>query len=104
MTPAARSARCWRRAPSASSSITRWVAGDYSGDDHYNLFTGKAIDNAGKEETAADDARVTFDDVKPDITVLKTALPASVPETGGNVTFTFKVTNNGPEAATITAV
>ena len=29
----------------------------------------------------------------PDITVTKTAVPASVPETGGEVTFTFKVSN-----------
>jgi len=45
------------------------------------------------------------DDVLPDITVTKTAnLPASVPETGGNVTFTYTVANNGTEAATITGL
>jgi streptogramin lyase len=43
-------------------------------------------------------------DVRPDITVTKTASPTSVPETGGNVLFTFKVTNNSVEAATITAL
>ena len=40
----------------------------------------------------------------PDITVTKTADPTSVPETGGNVTFTYAVTNNSAEAATITAL
>jgi hypothetical protein len=47
---------------------------------------------------------VTFIDVLPEITVSKTANPTSVPETGGDVTFTFVVTNNGPEAVTITAL
>ena len=31
----------------------------------------------------------------------KTANPTGVPETGGSVTFTFVVTNNGAEVATI---
>ncbi len=34
----------------------------------------------------------------PDISLTKTANPLSVPETGGEVTYTFVVTNNGAEA------
>ena len=40
---------------------------------------------------------VDFSDVLPDISVTKTADVASVPETGGDVTYTFVVTNNGAE-------
>jgi len=40
----------------------------------------------------------------PHITVTKTADPTSVPETGGDVTFTFDVLNDGPSAVTITAL
>jgi len=47
---------------------------------------------------------VTFDDVLPDISVTKTANPTSVPETGGNVTFTFVVTNDGAEDVTLTSL
>ena len=70
----------------------------------YNEFTGKATDNDGNEDTATDDETVTLTDVLPDISVLKTADPTSVPETGANVIFTFKVTNNGLEAATISSL
>ena len=41
------------------------------------------------------------DDVLPDITITKTADPTSIPETGGNVTFTFLVTNISLEDATL---
>ena len=39
-----------------------------------------------------------FTNVRPEISLTKTAYPASVPETGGEVTYTFVVTNNGAEA------
>jgi uncharacterized repeat protein (TIGR01451 family) len=40
-------------------------------------------------------------DAQPDIAIIKTANPTSVPETGGDVEFTIVVTNNGLEDATI---
>ncbi len=40
----------------------------------------------------------------PDISVTKTADPTSVPETGGDVTFTFVVTNDGVEDVTLTSL
>jgi hypothetical protein len=43
-------------------------------------------------------------DVLPEISVAKDAAPTSVPETGGDVTFTFMVTNKATEAATITSL
>ena len=45
-----------------------------------------------------------FTDVLPDISVTKTADVASVPETGGDVTYTFVVTNNGAESVTLTSL
>ncbi len=51
-----------------------------------------------------DSETVTFVNVPPGISVTKTANPTLVPETGGNVTFTFVVTNNAPEPATITGL
>ncbi|MGR8940829.1 MAG: hypothetical protein ACU83P_04485, partial [Gammaproteobacteria bacterium] len=49
----------------------------------------------------SDDATVTFTDVKPDIYVLKTANPTTVPETGADVVYTYQVFNNSIEAVTI---
>jgi hypothetical protein len=71
---------------------------------HTNVVTATTVDDEGTPATDTDDETVTFDDVKPDISVTKTANPTSVPETGGNVTFTYTVTNNSAEAATITVL
>ena len=40
----------------------------------------------------------------PTSAVTKTADVASVPETGGDVTYTFVVTNNGAESVTLTSL
>ena len=94
--------------PNASytCTFTEFISGDFGGPNHVNTATVIASDGDGNTDTASDDATVTFTDVLPDITVTKTAnpAPASVPETGGNVTFDFVVTNNSTEAATITAL
>ena len=78
-------------------------AGDYPGS-HVNVFTATVTDNDGNTGSATDDETVTYTEVLPDITVTKTANPTSVPETGGSVTFTYVVTNNSTEAATITVL
>ena len=89
------------------------VGGSYSGSftvalssdtltPHYNVVTATAVDDDGTPATDDDDATVTFDDTPPEITVTKTANPTSVPETGGNVTFTITVENTGDEAVTLT--
>ncbi len=84
---------------SCEFSITRWVEGDFSGPDHVNVFSAVAEDNDGTEATNTDDATVDFTDVAPAIEVTKTANPTAVPETGGNVLFTFVVTNTSTEEA-----
>ena len=98
--------RCYLTRPgNCEFSITRWVEGDFSGPDHVNVFTGKAKDNEGNEDTATDDATVDFTDVIPYIEVTKTAGPTAVPETGGNVLFTFVVKNtSSEEPVTITSL
>ncbi len=101
----AKSAPSWPRAPPATFSFTQWVEGDYSGPAHINVFTAKAIDNDNTEATDTDDATVDFTNVLPTIEVTKTADPTAVPETGGNVTFTFVVKNtSSEEPVTITSL
>ena len=51
-----------------------------------------------------DDATVTRTDVLPAVTVLKTADPLTVPETGGDVKFTYEVKNTGTVTAWITSL
>src|SRR5690606_28239775 len=80
------------------------VPGNGAGGTHINTFTAKAEDDDGNEVTDDDPATVTYSDVEPSIMVEKTANPTTVPETGGNVTFTYVVTNNGPVSATITSL
>ena len=72
------------------------IAGE-AGTSHVNTATATANDGEGGTDSASDDATVDFTDVLPDIAVTKTADVASVPETGGDVTYTFVVTNNGAE-------
>src|SRR5690606_16850963 len=45
-----------------------------------------------------------FDDVAPMIDVTKTASSASLPETGGSVTFTYRMTNTGAGDVTVTSI
>ena len=66
--------------------------------------TNTAYATDGTTQSEPDSETVTFVNIPPDISVTKTANPISVPESGGNVTFTFVVTNNAPEAATITSL
>ena len=51
--------------------------------------------------TDEDDATVAFTDLLPVIVVEKTAGVASVPESGGDVTFAVRVTNQSPEAVAL---
>ena len=83
------------------SVIFQIPAGDYPGA-HVNTFTATVQDGAGHSASDSDSETVTYTDVLPDVAVSKTANPTSVPETGGSVPFTFVVTNNSAEAATIT--
>ena len=71
---------------------------------HRNIVTATVVDDDNTPATDSDDATVTFEDVKPAISVVKTASPTVVPETGGDVTFTFRVENTGTEAVTIVSL
>ena len=73
-----------------------------AGTSHVNVFTAKAEDNEGTEASDTDDQTVYFTDVLPTIEVTKTADPTSLPETGGDVTYTFTVENQSPESVEIT--
>ncbi len=87
---------------SCSFTHTTTLTGDASGSAHMNTFTVTVEDNDGSTVTDSDDETVTFEDVKPSIEVLKTAGVSEIPETGGDVTFTYKVTNTGLEEVEIT--
>ena len=85
-------------------SITKWVAGDYSGPPHVNTFTAKATDPEGFEATATDDATVTITDVKPTVTLDKSVDVEFLDEPGGDFTFTLTIHNTSAEEVTITAL
>jgi uncharacterized repeat protein (TIGR01451 family) len=74
------------------------------GTTHTNVVTATGTDDDNNAVENDDDAEVGFDDVLPDITVIKTADPTTVVEPGENVTFAFEVTNNGAEAVTLTTL
>ena len=90
-------------APDASFTftITRALSSDLL-IPHINTVTVTAVDEFGRSDTDDDDATVTFSDVPPAISVVKTAAPTSVPETGGDVLFTITVENIGTEAVDLT--
>jgi hypothetical protein len=75
-----------------------------AGSTHVNTVTATVTDNDGNSTNGHDDATVTFTDVAPTLTVTKTPSPASVPETGGSVTFTVVVQNTSSESVTLTAL
>ena len=81
----------------SSTCYYRATISGEAGTSHVNTATATANDGEGGTDSASDDATVDFSDVLPDISVTKTADVASVPETGGDVTYTFVVTNNGAE-------
>jgi uncharacterized repeat protein (TIGR01451 family) len=88
------------------SFLIAGLSGSASGPEpwHENEVTAVASDDDGGSDTATDIARVGFDDIPPEISIVKTADPGTVPETGGDVTFTVEVTNDGDVAITLTSL
>jgi hypothetical protein len=82
------------------------LSGSASGPEpwHENEVTAVASDDDGGSDTATDIARVGFEDIPPEISIIKTADPETVPETGADVTFTVEVTNDGDVAITLTSL
>jgi len=75
-----------------------------AGTTHPNLVTVVAHDDEGVEVNDSAPAAVTFTDVAPTVDVTKTADPTTLPETGGNVTFTVDVHNTSFEPVTLTSL
>jgi len=86
-----------------SCEFTETVAGA-AGASHVNVVTGTGSDDDGNEVSDADDASVLFIDEVPAIDVTKTANPTSVPETGGDVTYTIIVENVGETDVTLESI
>lgn len=86
-----------------SCSFTAPVAGN-AGTVVPDVARASAIDDDGTSVQASDDAAVTLTDVLPAITVTKTASPTSLPEPGGDVTYTVGIHNDRAEAVTIDAI
>ena len=86
-----------------SCTFTKTLAAAAAGSTHTNTVTA-TVTSAGGQATDTDDATVTYTDVAPTVTVDKSANPTSVPETGGNVTYTVVVTNTASEPITLTGL
>ena len=71
---------------------------------HIDVVTANGHDLEDNLATGTDTATVTFLDVLPNITVKKTANPGQISEAGGDVTFTYLVTNKSLEAVLITSL
>ncbi len=90
-----------RAGGSYSCSIDRSLIGN-AGDSESDTVTATASDDEGNVITASDGATFSIIDLLPSIDVTKTADPTTLPEPGGNVTFTVRVDNLANEPATIT--
>ena len=91
-------------ASSYTCTVTVPILGD-AGFIHTNTVTGTAEDNEGNTTTDSADAVVTITDALPAIGIVKTADPVTIDEPGGDVAFTFVVTNlSAAEAVTVTSL
>src|SRR5690606_1985411 len=84
-------------APGASCDFSQAVQipAGASGQSHVNVFTVTVEDEDGNEDSDSDEETVTYTGVAPMVSVVKTANPTSVPQGGGDVTFTYEVKNSG---------
>ena len=73
---------------SCSYVVTHTDPGSYD-----NTASVTVVDDDGSTASDSDSETVTVNDVPSAIDLTKSASPSSVPETGGNVTFTFKIDN-----------
>ena len=78
---------------SYSCSFTAHVAGN-AGYSETDIVTASGADDEGNPVSDSDDATVTVTDVQPAISVDKTASLTVIPEPGGPVQFTVRVTND----------
>jgi hypothetical protein len=72
---------------------------------HVNTFTAVVKDAKDHSTSASDPHSITYiADPLPSVRVDKTSVTSTLPVGGGQVTFTFTVTNTGPVAVTITSL
>ncbi len=74
--------------------------GDFTGnafDTQTDTVTATANDDEDNVVTATDDAEVSLTDVLPQLSLVKTASPLTLPEPGGTFTFGLVVTNDSPD-------
>jgi uncharacterized repeat protein (TIGR01451 family) len=91
----------------AGAFVTCSFTGNFTGNagaSQTDIVTVLVTDDDGTTATHNDDAVVGLSGVDPTVTVLKTASPLSLPEPGGNFTFTVVVNNTSAEAVTITSL
>ncbi len=84
---------------SCTYSVTHTEAGTYP-----NIAQVTVRDNENNTASDSDNATVTVTDELPVVTLDKSVAPASLPEPGGNFTYTLTITNTSVEAVTITAL
>ena len=90
-------------APGAHTSCTYTVSHTNAGT-YDNTAKVTVVDDEQNPASDTDDQSVQVTDVKPTITVDKTALPLTRAEPGGSFTFSVVVTNTSFESVTITAL
>ena len=91
-------------AQSYTCQFTEHVSGN-AGDVITNVVTATGTDPNSNQVSDTDDATVTITDLPSSMQVLKNASPASLPEPGGNVTFSVEVRNtSAADPLTITAM
>ena len=84
-----------------SCTFSEFLSGDAT-NPHQNTVTVRVSNPDGASADYSADATVSFTTAPPiDISILKTATPSSVPETGGTVEFAIIVDNNGAGDVTI---
>ncbi|HEX6850742.1 MAG TPA: hypothetical protein VF139_04985, partial [Candidatus Polarisedimenticolaceae bacterium] len=84
---------------SCTYPVTHTESGSYS-----NTATVTVTDDDGETATDTDDETVTVTDVLPTVTLDKSVTPSTMPEPGGDFTYTLTVTNTSVEAVTIGAL
>jgi|GEM_PF-1830568 len=89
---------------SFSFIISHELVGEPNPVGHTNTVTVGSSDNELNYVTCSDDESVEYVDVLPDLSVVKTAVPNRVPETGGYVNFIYEISNNSLEDVEITSV
>jgi len=87
----------------ATCTFPGTVTGD-AGASTSDTVRASGVDDEGTAATSTGSTTVRVSDVLPTMTVLKTASPNPIPEPGGTVTYTVRVTNTSPEPIFITSV